>query len=69
MGQKQIVIPKKVINTLNEWNTSDIFADELEYDQRLINVLLLVCVSAENLVNRIVDNDVKDLLRGMYEKC
>lgn len=63
------MIPKKVIEVLNEWNTCEDLAQDRKYDQRTINALLLVCVSAEDLAKHIVGDDVKNLLKGMYKKC
>lgn len=66
LGNKQIEIPKKFVETLREWNIK--FASNREYDNRIIIALLLICVDPEDLSKYNVGEEVKKFMLGRFEQ-
>ncbi|XP_055308998.1 uncharacterized protein LOC129572908 [Sitodiplosis mosellana] len=65
LGEKQIIVPAKVIDTFLQWNTEK--PDQVEYDERQTIALLLVCVTPGDLAQHKVSNDVIAFLKGFLE--
>lgn len=62
LGNKQVLIPHKVIQTLREWN--ELQDNYEEFDELATIALLLVCESADDLAAHNVSKDTKDLILG-----
>lgn len=65
LGASKINIPMKVINTLKEWNQQENTMGS-DYDKRVANALLLVCVAPEDLAAHKVNNHVRNLIFGKF---
>lgn len=60
-----ILIEKEVIDTLEHWNRQSGCQNE-QYDELLVQALLLCSVSAEDLEAGNVGKDVKEFIESMF---
>lgn len=66
MGNDKFLVPSKFINALIEWNAPATIKSA-EYDKRVTIALLLMCVTAEDLANGKINDEVKNFIFGKYD--
>lgn len=67
LGASKIEIPKRVIDTLTEWNQQKDKSGP-DYDKRVISALLLVCVTEDDLAKHNVSKDIRNLIIGKFNE-
>ncbi|XP_055312022.1 uncharacterized protein LOC129574267 [Sitodiplosis mosellana] len=65
IGKRYILIPKKAVDKMSEWNTG-LKRDDIRYDKKFCQALLLSLVDKQQLKQSIVDADVMQFIRDCF---
>lgn len=64
ISDKMFEVPNSVIEPFKIWNTSIDKKNNIEYDKRMVRVILLMCVDASSLAKFEIDEGTKKFMFG-----
>lgn len=68
VGRKKVKLSAKMVQKFTEWNTVHGMGSTqaMEYDERMTIAVLLLCVSAVDIIRHAIPAEVKDFINSKF---